>query len=381
MNATQTISTTSDIPAILQDFYLGTGTGTDRKAGLLERGVSEIFPGGVTGGDAYRLRYADLINQGLTGEGAVAGLSDSQIQLGRDIESLSVPGAFGEARQYGQNAAAGLSALQNLQAMGVSAPELLQYQMTAPDLFGQQQAQQYMSPYMQSVVDVQQRKAVDAARQAQLGANLGAARAGTFGGSRQAVLQGVREAGLRQEMGDLQATGLQRAFENAQQQFERDRAAQFNVGKENLAAALGVQTLGAGQSLEAQRANQTAQLEAARQRGLAATGLGNLAQTMGGLGTQQLAGELDILKTRGAFGDLERAVEQQRIDAQRRDLTEKADYGMTQVGQLSNLLRGIPLSGSTQTTTTPPPSFASQLTGLGITGIGLYNLLGGGKTG
>lgn len=379
--ATQTISTTSDIPAILQDFYLGTGTGTDRKAGLLERGVSEIFPGGVTGEDAYRLRYADLINQGLTGEGAVAGLSDSQLQLGRDIESLSVPGAFGEARQYGQNAAAGLSALQNLQAMGVSAPELLQYQMTAPDLFGQQQAQQYMSPYMQSVVDVQQRKAVDAARQAQLGANLGAARAGTFGGSRQAVLQGVREAGLRQEMGDLQATGLQRAFENAQQQFERDRAAQFNVGKENLAAALGVQTLGAGQSLEAQRANQTAQLEAARQRGLAATGLGNLAQTMGGLGTQQLAGELDIIKTRGAFGDLERAVEQQRIDAQRRDLTEKADYGMTQVGQLSNLLRGIPLSGSTSTTTTPPPSFASQLTGLGLTGISLYNLLGGGKTG
>jgi hypothetical protein len=378
--ATQTISTTSDIPAILQDFYLGTGTGTDRKAGLLERGVSEIFPGGVTGEDAYRLRYADLINQGLTGEGAVAGLSDSQIQLGRDIESLSVPGAFGEARQYGQNAAAGLSALQNLQAMGVSAPELLQYQMTAPDLFGQQQAQQYMSPYMQSVVDVQQRKAVDAARQAQLGANLGAARAGTFGGSRQAVLQGIREAGLRQEMGDLQATGLQRAFENAQQQFERDRAAQFNVGKENLAAALGVQTLGAGQSLEAQRANQTAQLEAARQRGLAATGLGNLAQTMGGLGTQQLAGELDIIKTRGAFGDLERAVEQQRIDAQRRDLTEKADYGMTQVGQLSNLLRGIPLSGSTSTTTTPPPSFASQLTGLGLTGIGLYNLLGGGKS-
>jgi hypothetical protein len=52
---------------------------------------------------------------------------------------------------------------------------------------------------------------------------------------------------------------------------------------------------------------------------------------------------------------------------------------MTQVGQLSNLLRGIPLSDTTQTTTTPPPSFASQLTGLGMTGIGLYNLLGGGK--
>jgi hypothetical protein len=60
-------------------------------------------------------------------------------------------------------------------------------------------------------------------------------------------------------------------------------------------------------------------------------------------------------------------------------LQDQAQYGMTQVGQLSNLLRGIPLSDTTQTTTTPPPSFASQLTGLGMTGIGLYNLLGGGK--
>jgi hypothetical protein len=60
-------------------------------------------------------------------------------------------------------------------------------------------------------------------------------------------------------------------------------------------------------------------------------------------------------------------------------LQDQAQYGQTQVGQLSNLLRGIPLSDTTQQNTTPPPSFASQLTGLGLTGVGLYNLLGGGK--
>jgi hypothetical protein len=132
----------------------------------------------------------------------------------------------------------------------------------------------------------------------------------------------------------------------AQQQFERDRTAGFEAG---------------------------------RQRQAAATGLGGLAQIFGGLGTQQLAGELDVLKTQGAFGDLQRSVSQQQMDAQRGALQDQAQYGMTQVGQLSNLLRGIPLSDTTQTTTTPPPSFASQLTGLGMTGIGLYNLLGGGK--
>jgi len=97
---------------------------------------------------------------------------------------------------------------------------------------------------------------------------------------------------------------------------------------------------------------------------------------MGGLGTQQLAGQLDITKTLGAFGDLQRGITQQQMDAQRQALMDQAQYGQTQVGQLSNLLRGVPLSDTTQQTSTPPPSFASQLTGLGLTGLSLYNLLG-----
>jgi hypothetical protein len=102
---------------------------------------------------------------------------------------------------------------------------------------------------------------------------------------------------------------------------------------------------------------------------------------MGGLGTQQLAGQMDVTKAIGAYGDLQRAVDQQKRDAEAQYLQERAQYGLTQAGQLSNILRGVPITDSTQRTTTPPPSFASQLTGMGLTGIGLYNLLGGGKTG
>jgi hypothetical protein len=155
----------------------------------------------------------------------------------------------------------------------------------------------------------------------------------------------------------------------------------MGVGQQNLSAALGVQQLGAGQSLEAQRANQAAGLQAAQQRAQAATGLGSLAQTMGGLGVQQLAGEMDVTKAIGAYGDLQRSIEQQQRDAEAQYLRERSQYGLTQAGQLSNILRGVPITDTTQRTTTPPPSFASQLTGLGLTGIGLYNLLGGGKTG
>jgi len=376
----QVTTVSGDIPKILEPYY----TGTSAEPGLLASARQAIYGGG-TGAAGYDVQNRALAEQGLLGAGRIAGISpDSYTEMaGQRLASMGqgLPSAFGAAEAFGGAAGMGLQDLLGQQAMGVAAPELTQYQLAAPQTFGAQQAQQYMSPYMQGVVDIQQRKAIEAAKQAQLGQNLGAARQGTYGGARQTLLQGARESGLRQQLGDIQTQGLESAYQQAQQQFERDRAAQMGVGQQNLAAALGVQQLGAGQSLEAQRANQTAALQAAQQRAQAATGLGGLAQTMGGLGTQQLAGQMDITKSIGAYGDLQRAVEQQQRDAQAQYLQERAQYGLTQAGQLSNILRGVPITDSTQKTTTPPPSFASQLTGMGLTGIWLYNLLGGGKTG
>jgi hypothetical protein len=339
--ATQTISTVGEIPEILEPFY------SDPTTGLLPRGIKEIFPEDLIGEAAYAARFQPLIQEGLIGAGTIAPMSQFQQAVGTQLAGMTTPDQFALAQQAGQAGASGLQAL-----MGVQAPT-----MATPQTFGSEQATQYMSPYMQNVVDIQQRRAIDAARAAQLGGNLAAARQGTYGGARQALLQAQRESGLRTQLGDIQAQGLQSAYQQAQQQFGADRTAQ----------------------MEAERLNQASALQAGQTRLGAAQGLGGLAQTFGGLGTQQLAGELDILKTQGAFGDLQRSVSQQQMDAQRGALQDQAQYGMTQVGQLSNLLRGIPLSDTTQTTTTPPPSFASQLTGLGLTGIGLYNLLGGGK--
>ena len=465
--ATQTVTTTGDIPEFLEPFYTGTGLAEGYGPGVLPKAF-ELFSRG------YGTTYAPLIESGLVGAGSIAPMSQFQQAVGNQLAGMTMPDQFSLGTQAGQAGAAGLQALMGLQADRVAAPQLQTYQMSPaervaaqsattrdiqaaqtgyrpllqsyeigmPATFGAAQAQQYMSPYMQGVVDVQQRRAIDAARAAQLGGNLAAARQGTYGGARQALLQAQREAGLRTQLGDIQAQGLQAAYQQAQQQFGADRAAQMEaqrlnqqaalgvqqlgtqtglqtalanltneqqarvqseanrlqaqgmnqesalraalanqqagltVGQQNLAAQLGVQQLGATQALEAQRLNQQAALQAAQTRLAAAQGLGGLAQTFGGLGTQQLAGELDVLKTQGAFGDLQRAIAQQEIDAQRQALQEQAQYGMTQVGQLSNLLRGIPLSDTTQTSTTPPPSFASQLTGLGLTGLSLYNLLG-----
>ena len=56
----------------------------------------------------------------------------------------------------------------------------------------------------------------------------------------------------------------------------------------------------------------------------------------------------------------------------------KLNQPLTNVETMSNLARGIPLTqtAATQTNTTPPPSFASQLAGMGLTGLSLYNMFG-----
>jgi len=248
-----------------------------------------------------------------------------------------VGGAGQQSLGYGATGA-GLGAL----AAGAGA----QYQQMATTP-GAMQA--YMSPYMQGVVDVQQREAVRQAQQAQLGANLGAARQGTYGGARQLLAQTERERNLQQQMGDIQARGLQSAFEQAQ------RAQQFG-------ATLGLQGLQAGiqgQQVGLQGAQQAAQAGA----------------TLADVGQSAQAAQLQRLQAQAAAGAEQRGLQQQLLDRAYADFLAQRDYPMEQLGYFSNLMRGIPVGlGSTATTYAQPPSLTSQITGLGLAGLGLYNL-------
>jgi uncharacterized protein YoaH (UPF0181 family) len=132
---------------------------------------------------------------------------------------------------------------------------LEQFRMEGPQAFGSVQAEQYMSPFQQNVTDVQKREAIRDAQKGQLAQDLGAARQGTFGGSRQLLAGLERERNLGTQLGDIQARGSQAAYENAQQQFERDRAAGLTTGQQNLSAALQQQQLGVNTGLQAALAN------------------------------------------------------------------------------------------------------------------------------
>ena len=91
------------------------------------------------------------------------------------------------------------------------------YNPYAAQQFTGANVQQYMSPYMENVVQRQQQ---DATRQAAIAAQAQgaqAARAGAFGGSGDYLMRAQAAGNLARQKGDIQAQGLQNAFQNAQQ--------------------------------------------------------------------------------------------------------------------------------------------------------------------
>jgi hypothetical protein len=203
-------------------------------------------------------------------------------------------------------------------------------------------ADAYMSPYMQSVVGIQQREAQRAADIAGTQRGAQAAKMGAFGGSRQAIMDAEAARNLAQQKGDIQATGLQSAFQQAQGQFNTEQQARLaaqqanqqaglTVGQQNLASQIGTQQLGAGQiGLQTSLANLTSAQQANVQNQAAqnqAMGMNAqqamqaaLANQQAGLnvGQQNLAAQLGIQQL-GAGQDLQSqlANQQQGMEAQR----------------------------------------------------------------
>lgn len=516
---TTTVTGQQAIPTELMPYFTGTGG----VAGLLPK-AQEIFS------KSYETQFGTPLAQaGLTAGQRIAPLSSMQQQVGQQLSEMATPTQFGMGQAAAQQAQQmyqspfytrssplqqyAMQPVQQVMAPGVTTygmqgpqnvnvnplttfqmggpervglgsavygPSLQQFQMAAPGVFGSDVAQQYMSPYQQMVTDVAKQEAVRDYQKGQVGANLAAARQGTYGGARNILAQTEAQRNLQTQLQGIQSRGLQEAFTNAQTQYERDRAAAMAAGQQNLQALLGVQQLGAGQSVEAQKANQAAiqqALLANQQAGLttsqqnlaaalgvqqlgtqtglqaalanqaaqqatqqqnlqaqqaaeqlraqqnlqaqlanqqmgynvgqqnlqallgvqqlgsaqsleaqkanlaaqmqAAQGLGTLGDVMTRAGTAQQASDIDRLKTMGAYGDLQRAIAQQQIDTRYQDFLKQIGYPAEQLGNMADILRGVPITklGETTTTTTPPPSFASQLAGLGLSGLSLYNLL------
>jgi hypothetical protein len=221
-----------------------------------------------------------------------------------------------------------------------------------------------MSPFIQQALEPQMREAVTSARRGQVAQDLGSARQGTYGGSRQLLASMERERNLGQQMGDIQARGMQSAFENAQQQFERDRAAGMTTAQQNQAAALGVQGLGADIGSRMALANlsneQQARVNNQAQR-FQAQGMNAenalraaLANQQTGLqvGQQNLSAALDTQRL-GATTGLEALRANQQADLERQRMAEQsrqfgAGQGLAAFGQLGQFGQTMTNLGSAQ---------------------------------
>jgi hypothetical protein len=279
-----------------------------------------------------------------------------------------------------------------------------EYQFQQPDMFTGQTVGQYMSPYMQNVVDVQKQQAqLDFDRQ-QAARDAAAVQAGAFGGSRQAVGDYLAQEGLARQMGDIQATGQQQAFEQAARMFGEDRAAQMEMERLRGAELARVQAgragelgrvqgaeagelgrvqqaleqsrqFGAGQALAAEQAAMqgAGQLNTFAQ-GLGGLGMnvGSLGQSLAGLGERQRAADIQGAQLLEAVGRDIRAEDQARLDLAYEDFQRQRDYPIQQYERMAGILRGVPVTPNVEQQRMVSYNPVQQALGAGISALGLY---------
>ena len=211
-----------------------------------------------------------------------------------------------------------------------------------PANFDAATAKNMMNPYMQNVVERQQADAqrqADIARQVQ-GAQ--AARAGAFGGSGDYLMRGQAAGNLARQKGDIQAQGLQNAYNQAMQQFNTQN--QLNAQQQQFGAGLGLQGL------------QTA---------------GSMASNLANIGQTQYGQNMGLLSMQNQFGGQQQQQVQNVLNNQYQDYLNYQNYPYKQMGFMSDMIRGLPLAQQSSTMYQQPPSMVQQAAGLGITGKAL----------
>jgi hypothetical protein len=204
------------------------------------------------------------------------------------------------------------------------------------------------------------RQQSDAQRQGEIARqmqNAQAARSGAFGGSGNLLANNQLNASLMRQKGDIQAKGLQDAYQQAMQQFNQSQAQnlagqQLNAQQQQFGAGLGLQGL------------QTAM-----------TGAKSLAD----IGQTQYGQNLGLLDVQNRFGAQQQQQVQNALNTEYQDFLNYQNYPYKQLGFMSDMIRGLPLTQQSQTMYAQPPSMVQQVAGLGLTGKALGAFAKGGS--
>ncbi|NBU23834.1 MAG: hypothetical protein EBS38_08045, partial [Actinobacteria bacterium] len=342
---------------------------TDAQGQFTPSGFQEYIPYGATfQTDAKgqpvrdlqgRVIYTNTAQQ--QAQQAVAPMSANQQIAGGAIAAYRAPGQTQAASQIAGDVA-GRAA-----ASGAYTPfnaALLRYDPTQTmrtDSFTSPfTAQGYMSPYMQNVVQQQQR---EARRQSEIQASQNRAQAigaGAFGGSRQAIIEAERQRNLGTQLGDIQGAGLQQAYQQGQQQFNQEQANYMAAQQANMQAV--------------QKAREMEEMSRQYGANLGLQGYGQTlqaAQLLGAQGAQKFQQDMAKLQAQYDIGAKQQAQEQALINQQIQNYATAQQYPLMQLGVMSNMLRGLPMQASTSQMYQAQPSMLAQTAGAIGTGLGL----------
>jgi len=184
--------------------------------------------------------------------------------------------------------------------------------------FGAEQAQQYMNPYLQSVLDPQMAEMKRQADITRLGDATRLTKAGAFGGSRQAIMESEGNRNLL----NAQTTALGQGYSNAY-----DKAmGQFNTEQ--------------GRGLDTQKATEQSR------------------QYSSDFGLKSLA---DLARQ----GEVQRGIESEGIAADKAQFEQERDYNLQLPQYKLNLLQGLPIGANTTSADAGALSnLTSQVSGL-----------------
>ena len=251
-----------------------------------------------------------------------------------------------EFQPYKGEFTAGPSALQSQAFQGIGALTVPQALTTAgtqaQQTYGATQqympqigtVQSYMNPYLEAVLEPQRREAT---RQADIARNemqSRMAKAGAYGGSRQAIMEAEGQRNLQTLLGDITGKGYAGAYDVAQKQ----RQADIDAGLRGIAA-------------------QTA-----------------ATQTLGGIGGQQAQYGLANLQELARQGQTQREIEQQGLTADYGQYLRELQFPREQLEFQRQMLTGLPIA--TASYYQPAPSAFSSAAGGALTALEFLKLLG-----
>jgi hypothetical protein len=291
-------------------------------------------------------QFTSLINQGYAQMATpyqayqgqqVAGFDPmQQAAMGAMTNMQAIPGAADTAGQMATNVG----------NMSMGAPQVGVQNWTSPGV-----AQQYMSPYVQNVLDAQKANMNVDYQQQRNQMNDQAAAAGAYGGDRQAIQDAALNRTYNQQLQQMESQGLNNAYTQGQNTF------------------LGSQ----GQSLQAQQANQGNYMQGLQAQLGASGQLGQLAPA-----EQQMA--MNWINGMNTMGGQAQQQQQALLGTAQNQWNQGQNWNWQQLGNYGNLLHGVPVGQTyTNTTYTPAPSLTSGIGGLATAGMGAF--MGGGSGG